>query len=120
MNACSRSSFLSLIAFAASASLARADESPARTASVHIRDLTFDPKVLHVKAGTTVVWTNDDDVVHTVTSGTTSDDGAWVSSPEIAGGKTFSHTFAKVGSYAYFCKPHFYNENMHGQVIVEE
>jgi len=101
-------------------SLAGADPSAAPAASVHIKDLAFVPKVLHVKVGTTVTWTNDDDVNHTVTSGTSSDDGVWTSSPPIAGGKTFSHTFDKAGTFPYYCKPHFYNEAMHATVVVDE
>jgi plastocyanin len=119
--AIARNSFLSLLALAGLAPAAlRAEPSPAPVAHVTIKDLAFVPKVLHVKTGTTVIWTNGDDLNHTVTSGKTADDGAWESSPEIAGGKTFSHTFAKSGTYPYYCKPHSFSEQMHGTIIVDD
>jgi plastocyanin len=115
-----RTSFLVLLASVAAVPARAASETdPPNVARVVMKDLAFVPKVVRIKAGTTVVWTNQDDVVHTVTSGTTADDGVWVSSPGIAGGKSFSHTFAVPGTFPYFCKPHFYNEAMHGVVIVE-
>ena len=91
-----------------------------KLAKVHvvIRGLAFVPKVVHVTAGTTVIWTNEDDVPHTVTSGTSTDDGTWTTSPAIAQGQMFNVRFTKPGTFPYYCKPHFYNENMHGTVIV--
>lgn len=112
----SRRSFLALVATVTLApTVARAADV---TTHVHIKDLAFGPKVVRVAPGTTVVWTNEDDVVHTVTSGTTADDDRWTTSPGIAPGATFSHTFAGVGTYPYYCKPHFYNEAMHGTIEV--
>jgi plastocyanin len=87
-------------------------------AAVTMKDLAFVPKVVHVAAGTTVVWTNRDDVLHTVTSGTTADAGKWVSSPLLSYGKSFRVRFDRAGAFPYFCKPHSYNENMHGVVMV--
>jgi plastocyanin len=86
-------------------------------AHVSIKDETFRPKVLHVRAGTNVIWTNQDDVVHTVTSGSTKNAGKWVSGT-LSPGKTFSIRFLKPGTYAYYCMPHFYNESMHASVVV--
>jgi plastocyanin len=97
---------------------ARANSSP--HVRVHIKDMAFIPKVIHVRVGSTVTWVNEDDVAHTVTSGNGSDDAKWVSSPLITTGKTFNVTFSKVGSFPYYCKPHFYDESMHGTVIVEK
>src|SRR3954462_12557772 len=37
---------------------------------VVIDTFMFSPKTVHVKAGDTVTWTNHDNIVHTVTSGT--------------------------------------------------
>lgn len=109
-----RTSFLAVLAgFAALGAAPRG-----RVARVRIKDLAFTPKALHVAAGTTVIWTNEDDVVHTVTSGVSADDGRWTSSPGIAPGRSFSHTFAVAGTYPYFCKPHFYNDAMHATIVV--
>jgi plastocyanin len=97
---------------------ARANSSP--HVPVHIKDMAFIPKVIHVHVGSTVTWVNEDDVAHTVTSGNGSDDAKWVSSALITTGKSFDVTFSKVGSFPYYCKPHFYDESMHGTVIVEK
>jgi hypothetical protein len=37
-------------------------------------DQAYDPNPVKIKAGNTVTWTNDDSQIHTVTSGTGSDD----------------------------------------------
>jgi plastocyanin len=90
-----------------------------RTVTVTIKNLAFVPKVIHVRAGTAVVWTNRDDVEHTVTSGTTADDGTWKSSSLLPFGTSFTVRFAKRGTFPYFCKPHFYDPSMHGTVVVD-
>ena len=87
---------------------------------VTIRDLAFTPKVVNVHIGTTVVWTNEDDVAHTVTSGMTVDDNRWASSPLLSSGKSFSVRFDTAGRFPYFCKPHYYDESMHGVVVVSK
>jgi len=88
------------------------------TAQVHIKDFTFTPHVMRVKAGTTVVWTNQDSVGHTVTSGNNSDAHTWRSSALLSQGQHFTVTFHKPGTYPYYCMPHSYEPNMHGVVIV--
>jgi 3',5'-cyclic-AMP phosphodiesterase len=69
--------------------------------SVEIGNFAFAPKEQKVKAGSTVLWTNKDDTVHTVTG----DDGAFAS-PIMDTGQTFKFTFAKAGRFAYHCKLH--------------
>jgi predicted lipoprotein with Yx(FWY)xxD motif len=64
-----------------------------------------------VAPGTTVIWTNKDNVDHTVTSNT----GAWPDSGNLATNHTFSHTFTKAGIYAYHCALH---PSMTAKVIV--
>lgn len=50
---------------------AAAAESPAAAENtVKIDNFTFGPQSLTVKAGTTVTWINEDDIPHTVASGT--------------------------------------------------
>lgn len=89
--------------------------STAATASnqVSIKDYMFTPAVIKVKVGTTVTWTNQDAVSHTVTADTNSSDAP--SSMDIAQGKSYSFTFRKAGTYTYHCFPHPY---MHGTVEV--
>ena len=67
----------------------------------------YDPEIITVEVGTTVVWDNVDTILHTVTSGTPGDgpDGLFDSSV-ISAGDTFSYTFDKAGSVDYYCIVH--------------
>ena len=74
---------------------------------------------MRVAPGTTVTWTNDDTVVHTVTSGTSTGtvatpDGLF-DSGDLAAGESFQVTFAEEGEFPYYCAPHPW---MVGRVIV--
>ena len=86
--------------------------------SVVIDTFMFSPKTLHVKVGDTVTWTNHDNILHTVTSGTreyepgdsghvtaTHKDGAFDMQMD-GKGATGRHTFTKAGTYHYFCDRH--------------
>jgi plastocyanin len=86
---------------------------------VTIHDHTFVPRVIHVKVGREIVWLNTDQDPHTVTSGNggTGDD-VWKSSPLISDGQTFTLRLNRVGTYPYFCKPHQFEESMHGTIDV--
>ncbi len=66
----------------------------------------YKPNPLDVKAGTTVTWTNQDAIEHSVTSGQPPTPDAAFDSEFFTQGQTFSFTFAKPGEYAYFCKRH--------------
>lgn len=68
---------------------------------VGIDNLNFAPKSLAVPVGTTVTWTNHDDVPHTVTSRDKK-----FSSQAIDTDEHFTFTFAEPGTYAYFCAIH--------------
>lgn len=70
-------------------------------AKVTIQGFAFDPASITVKAGDTVTWTNQDNAAHTVTA----DDNSWTS-PTIAKGETYSHTFTTAGTVAYHCSIH--------------
>lgn len=84
---------------------------PAAAASVQIGNFTFKQQVLTVKPGTTVTWTNGDDIPHTVVS----KDGVFKSKVLDTGDK-FSFTFAKVGQFGYFCSLH---PHMTGTIVVK-
>ncbi len=75
-----------------------------KTASVSIHNFAFQPGDIAVSLGTTVTWTNDDTVAHTVTSLS----GAPVAfnSGTVNPGGSFSHTFTTPGSYPYYCQIH--------------
>lgn len=78
---------------------------------VVIRRFAFNPSEVRVRAGERVTWINCDEDAHT----STADEGAW-SSPTLAPGTAFTHTFAAPGEFAYHCEPHPF---MTGRVIVE-
>lgn len=75
--------------------------------AVGISDFKYSPQALVVKKGSTVTWTNQDDVGHDITSDSDSEKRG-LASPLLSKGQTFSHTFSEVGTYAYHCKPHPY------------
>jgi plastocyanin len=79
---------------------------------VFIIDMAFSPSSLSVSAGTTVKWTNQDAVVHTVTSVP----AGLFDSGSIPKGGTFSYTFSTAGTYNYYCAIH---PSMLGVVIVQ-
>ena len=95
-----------LLLAGAMAGLARAE-----TVEVKIDNFTYNPQQITVKAGTTVVWTNGDDIPHTVTSKT----GVFRSKALDTDDK-FSFTFTTLGSFQYFCALH---PHMTGSIVVE-
>ena len=76
----------------------------------------YNPDSSPVSSGTTVTWTNTDNVAHTVTSGHSSDNqtGTIFDSGLIKAGGTFSFTFKNPGTYPYFCLVHPW---MTGQIV---
>src|SRR5262245_8673105 len=84
-------------------------------ASAAIRVFQFQPGALEVRAGTRVTWTNQDDITHTVTSGTPgSPDGRF--EVRLDGkGSSGAATFTDPGVYPYFCARH---QSMRGEVVV--
>lgn len=85
--------------------------------SVDIKLFQFKPKELAVKKGTTVTWTNDDAIEHSVTAGKPGKAAQDFDSGFFTKGGSFSHTFDAPGSFTYFCKRH---PNMQATVKVEE
>ncbi|MBN8904550.1 MAG: cupredoxin family copper-binding protein [Rhodospirillales bacterium] len=80
-------------------------------ASVTIDNFTFEPAVLHVAPGTTVVWVNHDDIPHSVVLG-----AIGVHSRTLDTDGRFEHRFDKAGTFGYICGLH---PHMKGQVVVE-
>src|SRR5262249_51039127 len=99
--------------FAGVAALLLLATTPARAedVSVKIGNFTFGPQELKVKSGTTVTWTNEDDIPHTVTSTTMS-----FKSKALDSDDKFSFTFTTPGTYQYFCSLH---PHMTGTIVVE-
>jgi plastocyanin len=84
---------------------------PAADMAVKIDNFTFTPQRITVKAGTTVTWTNQDDIPHTVTSATKA-----FRSKALDTDDKFSFTFTTAGVYEYFCSLH---PHMTGTIVVE-
>ena len=93
-----------------------AESPPEDKDAVTIKTFQFRPTPLDVKAGAQVAWTNTDDILHTVTSGTPENPDGRFHSPLRGKGATFSMTFDQPGTYAYFCSRH---QSMRGEVRVK-
>ena len=100
-----------LLLFAGSSGVTANDRPPATTAEVKIDNFSFEPQTLSVAVGTTVTWTNKDDIPHT----TVSTDGVFKSKVMDTDEK-FSYTFAKAGTYPYYCTIH---PKMTGKIVVQ-
>ena len=83
------------------------------TTEVKIDNFSFTPAVLTVPVGTTVTWTNRDDIPHTVVS---ADDPKAFKSKVMDTDEKFSYTFATAGTFTYFCSVH---PKMTGTVVVK-
>ena len=68
---------------------------------VQIKSLAFQNGTRSVTVGTTVTWTNADDVGHTVTAADKSFDSATLDT-----GQTFTHKFLALGKHDYTCTIH--------------
>ena len=64
---------------------------------ISISSMGYAPASLTIASGSTVTWTNNDNVVHAVTS----TDGT-INSGEIAVGSSYSKTFTSVGTFNYY------------------
>jgi plastocyanin len=102
---------LGIAAMAASPRYSATAEQKAEAAEVKIDNFSFGPAALTVPVGTTVTWTNRDDIPHTVVS----TDGVF-KSKVLDTDEKFSFTFTKAGTYPYFCSIH---PKMTAKVIVQ-
>jgi len=73
----------------------------ARAATVEITKFAFEPKEITVAPGTSITWSNNDEIPHTVNA---TDKG--FHSPAMDTGDRYEHTFTQPGDYAYFCAVH--------------
>ena len=83
------------------------------TTEVKIDNFSFGPVTLTAPVGTTVTWTNRDDIPHTVVS---TDDPKTFKSKVLDTDEKFSFTFNKAGTYPYFCSIHL---KMTGKLFVQ-
>jgi plastocyanin len=105
---------LALIAFVAGAALAcviAPSVAQNNVVPVTIDNFVFGPARLTVKTGTTVSWTNRDDIPHTVAS-----KDRLFKSKVMDTDESYSFTFSTPGEYIYFCSLH---PHMTGTIVVE-
>jgi len=100
-----------LVLLAGSPSVTANDQPSASGAAVKIDNFVFGPQTIKVPVGTTVTWTNVDDIPHTVVS----TDGVFKSKALDTDDK-FTFTPSKPGTYKYYCSIH---PKMTAEVIVE-
>ncbi len=87
-------------------------QNAAPAGAVSIDNFTFTPASLTVKAGTTVTWTNRDDIPH----GIASSDNGFKKSKALDTDDSYSFTFTTPGTFKYFCYIH---PHMVGTIVVE-
>ncbi len=79
--------------------------------NVSIANFAFSPPSLTIQAGDTVLWTNNQNVTHTVTSDSGTELGE-----TLAPGATYQHIFTTADNFPYHCTIH---PTMHGSVTVQ-
>lgn len=80
---------------------------PQGAGTQQIGQVYFDPEVIQVPVGTTVIWENIDSVMHTVTSGNPQDGpNGTFDSGMMNAGDSFKFTFNSPGKEDYFCMVH--------------
>jgi len=77
---------------------------------VVVDSFSFAPATTAVPIGSTITWTNRDDVPHNIVSTEQK-----FKSPVLDTDETFSHTFDAPGTYKYYCSIH---PKMTGEVVV--
>jgi plastocyanin len=107
---------------------ATASATPLTEQRINIKDFSFTPARLTIKAGTKIVWSQTSTTtIHTVTSGNPAvdpttkvaqpvPDGKFASG-DLKPGATFPFTFSTPGTYTYFCSHH--PDKMQGTIIVQ-
>jgi Icc protein len=96
---------------AAAGDTARSGTEGGSPTAVSIDNFSFTPATTTVLTGSTVTWTNTDDVPHRIASS----DGAFSASPALDTGDRYAFRFTRPGRYEYFCSLH---PRMTGAVVV--
>ena len=102
---------IAMLLFAGSSRVRASDQPSTANVAIKIDNFVFGPQAITVPVGTTVTWTNSDDIPHTAVS----TDGVFKSKVMDTDEK-FSYTFTKAGTYTYYCSVH---PKMTGQVVVK-
>lgn len=92
---------------------AKAEQNEPAGMEVKIDNFSFTPATANVRVGTTVTWTNRDDIPHTIVS---SEEPKAFKSKVLDTDEKFSFTFKNAGTFAYYCSIH---PKMTGKIVVE-
>lgn len=84
------------------------------TIPVSIQNFAFQPATISARAGDTIVYTNNDSTVHTVTQDPL---GSGFQSAPIDPGTTYTLTIDEPGTYPFFCEIHL---GMTGTILASE
>lgn len=81
---------------------------PTGPAQVSLQNISYIPNNITVRAGTQIVWTNNESfpIDHTVTSGTPGSPSGVFDSGILSMGQSFPFTLSTPGTYAYYCRIH--------------
>lgn len=85
------------------------------TVAVSISEFAFQPDLISVDRGASVVWTNNDQSPHTATN-SSGNTGEAFDSKRLEAGQAYSMTLTKSGTYTYKCSIHNY---MTGTIVVK-
>ena len=86
-------------------------QSNSSSTTISIKDFSFNPKNINIKAGTTITWINEDSLIHDITI----DSGLF--NQDLEPGEEFSFTFDEPGIYKYHCNIH---PSMTGEITITE
>jgi plastocyanin len=89
---------------------------PGASPRVTVKDFIFRPSPDEVAVGTKLTWSNQDDLLHTVTSGVRGKPDGKFDSKLDGVGTEFSFTFTQAGTFPFFCRIHPGTE---GQIVVK-
>ena len=81
--------------------------------SINIQNMAFSPSTITISAGDIIIWTNLDNMGHTVTEDSST---PVFNSGSIGNSQTYTLTGLGVGTYTYHCQPH---PSMTGTIIVQ-
>jgi len=83
---------------------------------IAIQTFQFQPARLEVAAGSTVRWTNRDEIEHIVTAGTPERPTGVFRASLDGKGTTMNVVFTTPGDFQYFCDRH---QSMRGEIVVK-